>query len=131
MGAPTGSFEVRMPTWPRETASPELSPRKPVIVTVARRSTDRFLMAAQVWASGVQVRAAACSGVSRGGSFVSPMQRGSISPIFILSPCERARIGAAPSGKVTSIVHAVASLPSRQRKVGARNSGGKTDPSAG
>ena len=117
-----------MATWPRETASPGRSSRKPVIVTVAGRSTERFLIAAQVSASGVQVRAAACSGVSWGGSFVSPTQRGSISPIRIRSPGERARMGAAPSANVTSIGHTAASLPSRQRKVGAGTRAGRWIP---
>ena len=39
-----------------------------------------FLMAAQVAASGFQVCAAACSGVSCGGLFVGETQRGSIWP---------------------------------------------------
>ena len=46
---------------------------------MAGRSTDCFLIAAQVSASGRHVWVAACSGVSSGGLLVGPTARGSIS----------------------------------------------------
>ena len=79
------------------------------------------------------MRAAACSGVSFGGSFVAPTARGSISPISIGSPRDVARRdGAASSPKRTSIVHTRArGLASRHSSLGGGNSGGKTEPSSG
>src|ERR1035437_6722278 len=102
--------------------------RKPVIVTSAARSTERFLISAQAPASGIQVRAAACCGVSRGGSLVSETARGSISPIRICSQGQAAR-RTPPSENFTSTCHAVASfVESRNRKVGGVISGGKIEP---
>src|ERR1700690_510550 len=130
MGAPTGSFEVWMVTWPLETGV--LSLLRPVMVTVAGRWAERRLISAQTAASGAQVREAACSGVNLGGWLVGPMQRGSISPTRIGSPGAWMRRGAAPSEKATSIRQVTApSAASRQRKVGGAKSGGKMDPSSG
>jgi hypothetical protein len=121
-----------MATRPRETAwRPPLS-RNPVIVIAAGRSTECFLIAAQVAVSGTHVRAAACSGVSLGNSFVSEIERRSISPIRSLSPLHCASIPADPPANATSIRHSLASWEaSRHRNVGAAKSGGKIDPSAG
>ena len=102
-----------------------------MIVTVAAASTERAFTASHVAASGFQVRAAACSGVSFGSSFVGPTARGSISPTRIRGPSVFARRGAPPSPKPTSTCHDVAFDPSRQRKVGASMSGGKIDSSCG
>ena len=86
-------------------------------------------MAAQVSASGVQVCAAACSGVSLGNSLVGAMHRLSISPICGGCPCDWACKPAEPSAKATSIRQKAASLTaSCQRNVGAIMSGGKIDP---
>jgi hypothetical protein len=102
-----------------------------VIVTVAAASTERALTASQVAAAGFQVRAAACSAVSLGRSFVGPTARGSISPTRILGPSVRSRTGASPEAKATSTRQDVAAEESRNRKVGASMSSGKIDPSAG
>src|SRR5215471_6440081 len=101
------------------------------MVTVAARRFARLLIAAQVSASGVHVWAADCCGVSLGDSLVGDTQRGSISPMRILSPGELIWIPADPSPNSTSIRQAVLfGSGSRHRKVGAVISGGKIDPSA-
>src|ERR1017187_1178005 len=53
---------------PRETARVSRPSANPVMVTVAAPFAEWLLMAAQVWGSGFQVCAAACSGVSLGGT---------------------------------------------------------------
>ena len=63
---------------PRETTVLPSSSAHPVIVTTAGRSTDRFVIAAQVAASGFQVRDAASWAVSFGRSLFSATQRSSI-----------------------------------------------------
>ena len=100
-------------------------------VTVAAASIDRAFTVSHAAAVGFQVRAAACSAVSFGSSFVGPTARGSISPTRIRGPSVLARRGSLPSAKLTSTCHDVAFDPSRQRKVGASMSGGKIDPSCG
>ena len=75
------------------------------MVTVAACPLDRLLIAVQVPASGVHVRAAACCGDSLGGWLVGDTQRGSISPMRIRSPCEFTWIAADPSPNSTSIRH--------------------------
>ena len=60
--------------------------------------TERFLMALPTAArAGVQVCAAACSGVRRGGSLVSATQSGSIGPMRRRGPREMARMAGDPS----------------------------------
>ena len=89
-------------------------------------------MAVQVAASGIQVCAAACCGVSSGGLLVSATERGSISPMRRRSPFDSTRTWFEPSPKATSIRHRFApAAGSRQRNVGAMISGGKIDPSSG
>ena len=121
-----------MATEPRESGCFVCSSAKPVMVTVAGRLTERFLMAAQVWASGFQVHAAASCGVSVGSLLLSDTQRGSISPMRIRSPRDTARMPGKPSPNVMSIRQNLApAAASRHRKVGAVISGGKTDPFSG
>src|SRR5271155_3110531 len=104
----------------------------PVISMVAGCSTECCLIMAQVSASGIQVCAAACSGVSEGGLLFSETQRGSILLIWMGSPCEVAWIGFDPSAKAMAMRHAVAEgSASRQMKVGGMISGGKIEPSCG
>src|ERR1039457_7116299 len=132
MGAPTGSIEVWIETRPRESIVFQSPRRCPVTTTVAARSTECCLMVAHVAASGVHVLAAACAGVSAGGLLVAETQRGSLSPMRIPSPRDSVRIAGEPSENVMLISHELAvSLASLQSQVGAENSGGKTDPSAG
>ena len=66
MGAPTGSLEVLIVTRPLDTACWASCPANLRIVTVARPSTECFLIASQAPASGIQVCAAASSGVQHG-----------------------------------------------------------------
>ena len=87
MGAPTGSFDVRMRMRPRDTGWPAA---RPVMVTVAGEATERCLMAFQTAAAGVQVWAAASSGVSVGGLLVSDTQSGSMGPMRRRGPGETA-----------------------------------------
>src|ERR1035441_8924678 len=51
MGAPAGSGEVSIFTWPQETGCFWSSSRNPVIAKVAGDPTERFLIASQVPAS--------------------------------------------------------------------------------
>ena len=134
MGAPTGSFEVADRDLPARDGAPE------ALVRVAcdrehggRLRVEPFLIASQVAGSGLQVCAAACSGVSFGSSLVFPTARASISPISIGSPRDVARSdGAASWPKLTSIVQKRArGLASRHSSRGGGNSGGKTEPSSG
>src|SRR5579884_3222315 len=67
MGAPTGSADVRSVIWPCDSGFFCFSSAKPVIDTVAGPSTEFLRIAAQVFASGVQVWPCASSGVSAGG----------------------------------------------------------------
>src|SRR5664279_948572 len=132
MGAPAGSGEVSILTWPLETGCFRSASRNPVIAMVAGDPTERFLTASQVPASGIQVCAAACSGVSLGGSLLGEAASGSISPMRIPSPDDFTWMPGAPSGKAMSIVHDdTLAAASRQRKVGGVISGGKSEPSAG
>ena len=132
MGAPTGSFDVVSVTRPWDTGVAWPLYLEPAINMVAGRSVECCLIVAHRGASGVQVCAAACSGVREGGWLVSEMQRGSISPIRIGSPWELTWIGSEPSAKVISIRHVLADASaSRQRKVGGVISGGKMEPSSG
>ena len=115
---------------PRETVRAPRGPANPVMVTVAAPFAEWLLMAAQVWGSGFQVCAAACSGVSLGGT--APTQRGSISPSCMRPPLDFSCMRAARPANSTSIRQSVAlSAASRHRKVGGGSSGGKIDPSAG
>ena len=99
---------------------------------VAGRPTECALMADHVAASGIQVWADACAGVSVGGWLVAETQRGSLSATRNPSPADSVRIVWEPSRKEMLISHEVArSLASLHSQVGAGNSGGKTDPSAG
>ncbi len=117
---------------PRDTGWRAFPAAKPLMVTVAAPATECFLIAAQVAGSGIQVRAAACCGVSLGGRFVGATQRGSISPMCIRSPFAATWMAAEPSANDTSICQETApGAGSRQRNVGAAMSGGKIDPSAG
>src|ERR1035441_8836018 len=95
MGAPAGSREVSILTWPLETGCFRSSSRNPVIAKVAGDPTERFLIASQVPASGIQVCAAACSGVSLGSSLLDETASGSISPMRIGSPADLTYIGRA------------------------------------
>ena len=132
MGAPTGSLDVSMATEPRETALRSFRSRKPEMVTLAGCSTECFLISLQTAESGIQVRPAACCGVSLGSSLLVETERGSISPMRSRSPGDWTRMAGEPSANVTSISHARAfSAASRQRKVGAAISGGNTEPSSG
>src|ERR1019366_9799849 len=99
MGAPTGSWDVLRTTWPRDTACP--SGRYPVIRMVAAPATEFFLMISQTSLPGIQVCAAACSGVSCGSWLVGPTARGSISPTDIGSPREGRRMGDGPAANGT------------------------------
>jgi hypothetical protein len=91
-----------------------------------------FSIAAQVSASGFQVCAAACSGVSSGRLLLAEMQRRSISPMRMRSPFDSTRIGAEPLPKSTSMRHeSAAGAGSRHRNVGGAMSGGNTDPLSG
>ena len=132
MGAPTGSGDVCRSMCPRDTGWRTFPAAKPLMVTVAAAETEFFLIAAQAAGSGNQVRASACCGVRLGGRLVGETQRGSISPICIRSPLAATRMAAEPLANATSICQETApGAGSRQRKVGAAMSGGKTDPSAG
>src|ERR1035441_8279022 len=132
MGAPAGSGEVSILTWPLETGCFKSASRNPVIAMVAGDPTERFLIASQVPASGIQVCAASCSGVSLGSSLLAETASGSISPMRIGSPADFTWMAGARSGNVMSILHEVTlAAASRQRKVGGVISGGKTEPSAG
>ena len=73
-------------TRPSETGLSGALSVTPVISMVAGCSTECCLMMDHVAASGIQVCAAACSGVSEGGLLFSETQRGSILPIWIGSP---------------------------------------------
>jgi hypothetical protein len=107
------------------------SSSNPIMVTVADCPTERFLIVAQVAASGTQVRAPCSSELSFGSSLVGATHRGSISPTWNLSPRALKRLET-PSAKWTSTAQATArSSASRQTKVGRAMSGGKTDPSTG
>src|ERR1700722_18626115 len=118
MGAPTGSFDVLSVTLPWETGESWRVLLKPTINMVAGRSTECCLMVAHRVASGVQVCAAACSGVREGGWLVSEIHRGSISPIRIGSPWVLTWIVSERSAKVMSIRQVLADAStSRQRKV--------------
>src|SRR5271157_4694941 len=128
MGAPTGSLEVWMEIEPRERGCFAWSSAKPVMVRVAGRLTERFLMAAQVSASGFQVQDAASWGVSLGGSLLSAIQRGSISPMRGRCPLDTAWRAAEPSANATSMRQKrAAGAASRHMNVGATMSGGKMD----
>src|ERR1035438_9167896 len=81
MGAPTGSWDVLRTTCPRDTTCP--SGRCPVNRMVAAPATEFFLMISQTSLPGIQVCAAACSGLSCGSWLVGPTARGSISPTDI------------------------------------------------
>src|ERR1039457_5735513 len=132
MGAPAGSGEVSILTWPLETGCLRSSSRNPVIAMVAGDPTECVLIASQVLASGVHVCAAACSGVSLGGSLLGHTAAVSLSPVRIASPDDFTWLPGAPSGKAISTVHDVTlAAASRQRKVGGVISGGKREPSAG
>ena len=102
------------------------------MVTVGRVPAECFLMTAQVSASGFQVCAAACWGVSFRQWLVAATHRGSISPIRIRSPAEFHVDGGEPSPNATSMRHRAAlAAASRQRNVGGAISGGKMDPLRG
>src|ERR1035438_3761076 len=121
-----------MVTEPRERGSFACWLGKLVMVTVAGRFTECFLMAAQVSVSGFQTQEAASRGVNLGGSLLSDTQRGSISPMRSRSPRDNARTPAELSPNVTSMRHNLAPAEaSRHTKVGAVISGGKTDPFSG
>ena len=82
--------------------------------------------------SGVQVCAAACCGVSFGGSLVSAIQSGSILPMRGGSPFDVWRIAGDPSANETSMRHRATDLAgSRHSNAGAVISGGKIDPFSG
>src|ERR1700722_12307209 len=98
MGAPTGCRDVWMVMLPRDSVAPVLL--TPVIVTIAAESVESRFMASQVLESGVQVRDAACCGVSVGGLLVGEVQRGSMSPARRGSPGAGARIALAWVAKV-------------------------------
>src|ERR1039457_6005242 len=115
---------------PRETARVSRPSANPVMVTVAAPFAEWLLIAAQIWGSGFQVCAAACSGVSMGGT--APTQRGSISPNCMRSPLDFTCMRAAPPANSTSIRQSVAlASASRHKNAGGGSSGGKMDPSAG
>ena len=130
---PAGSRDVRIATEPRETALTQLA------VAEAgnghgRRMRHRVLLdlGLTAAASGIQVRAAACCGVRRGGSLVPDAQRG-----IDLADAQSLARGWNADGwgavvNVTSISH-VRALPavSRKRKVGAAISGGNIAPGSG
>src|ERR1035437_6162923 len=97
-----------MATELRETALRSFPSRKPEMVTFAGRSTERLLISLHTAESGIQVRAAACCGVNRGGSLLLDTARGSISPICSRSPAALTRMAGEPSAKVTSMSHAPA-----------------------
>jgi hypothetical protein len=102
------------------------------MVTVAGSAAERFLIVSHTAASGLQVRAAACCGVSLGNWFVFAMQLGSISPVRRRSPFAIARIRPPPPANEISIRHRLAAAAlSRHTNAGGPISGGKIDPSAG
>src|SRR5579872_3133360 len=132
MGAPAGSLDVSILTWPLETRCFRSSSRNPVMAMVAGDPTECVLIAFQVLASGVHVWAAACSGVSLGSSLFFETASGSISPMRIPSPDDFTWMPGAPSGKVMSTAHEITlAAASRQRKVGGVISGGKMEPDTG
>ena len=121
-----------MTTRPREMGVLDAPSRNPVMVMVAGRPAERFLMAAHVCASGIQVRADASCVESLGSSLVAATQRASISPMLSRSPRDCASMAADPSLDFTSIRHSAAAADaSCQMNVGAVISGGKTEPSRG
>src|ERR1035437_707130 len=129
MGAPAGSLDVRIPTRPLDTAP---LPLRPVMVTVAGAATDCFLMTAQTAASGIQVCAEACSGVSFGNSLFGETHRGSISPTRRRSPFDSTWMdGARPPKSMWMRQRDARPDESRNRNVGGVISGGKIDPSSG
>src|SRR6478609_3062694 len=91
-----------------------------------------FSIAAQVVASGYQVCAAACSGVSPGSLLLEEMQRGSISPMRMRSPFDSMWMGGELVPKSTSMRHeSAAGAGSRHINVGGAMSGGNTEPLSG
>ena len=101
------------------------------MVTTAGFAVDLRLIACHVALSGVQVRAAANSGASSGGSLVSAAQSGSMGPTRRRGPGDCLRIAGRPSAKPISICHRAAPLSSLHKNVGAGNSGGKMEPFSG
>ena len=87
-------------------------------------------MADHVAVSGVQVQDSACCGVKLGGSLVLETQSGSMAPICIRSPLDKALIEGALSAKDIVIRQDVAAA-SLHRKVGGVMPGGKMEPSSG
>src|ERR1017187_2192877 len=132
MGAPTGSVEVCSNICPRDTGWLAFPAAKPLIAMVAAPATDCFLIAAQVAESGFHVWAAACCGVRLGGRLLGETHRRSIYPICLRSHLDVTWMPGESSANDTSIRHETApGAGSRQRKVGAAISGGKTALSAG
>ena len=80
--------------------------------------------------SGVHVQEAACCGVSVGGLLVLETHLGSMGPICIRSPLEKARTGLDLSAKEISICQEVAAV-SRHKNMGGVMPGGKMEPFSG
>ena len=100
-------------------------------VTVAGWATERRLSFAHNFGVGFQARADAWYAVGSYSSFVTEIQRSSISPRGGCSPGAETRTGAEPSPKATSTNQRSASEASCHRKVGAAISRGNIDPSCG
>src|ERR1035438_2178056 len=100
------------------------------MVTMAGCPVECNWMADQVFASGVQVKVAACWGVNFGASPGSLVHSGSMGPMRILSPLGRNwRIGALSENEISMLQKIPAA--SRQRNVGGVMPGGNTEPSSG
>ena len=67
MGAPTGSFDVKMLADPRESGAARSLESNPVSVTVAGASDERRLISSQTGAEGVQLRADLLQALASGG----------------------------------------------------------------
>src|ERR1035441_9654505 len=128
MGAPTGSFDVENAMC--DGAETILPLRYPVIVNVAACPVEWTCMAAQVAGLGVQVQDVACCGVNFGNSLLGATHWGSIAPVCIRTPLERAWRGGALSAKDMPICQDVAAA-SLQMNVGGVMPGGKMEPFSG
>src|ERR1017187_1102236 len=100
------------------------------MVTIAGSAMEFDWIVAHVAESGVQVKVAACCGVSFGASSGLTVHSGSIAPSRILSPVDRTwMVGTFPANEISIFQEVPAA--SRQRNVGGVIPGGKMEPSSG